>query len=191
VIAAVIALAAAVVLLVAALVARSGVRLRKPKPGVQRILVPFSGGSLDPTVLDAAIRIARAENATLVPAYLLIVPLRYSEDSPLTEEVAVALPLLEAVERAAGRAGVLVDARIEKGRTLTHALRLLWDVERFDRIVAPAAANGHGFTAKDLAWLLENAPAETLVLKPRADAVSSGDTGRSSGSPAARTAAAA
>jgi hypothetical protein len=191
VIAAVIALAAAVVLLVAALVARSGVRLRKPKPGVQRILVPFSGGSLDPTVLDAAIRIARAENATLVPAYLVIVPLRYSEDSPLTEEVAVALPLLEAVERAAGRAGVLVDARIEKGRTLTHALRLLWDVERFDRIVAPAAANGHGFTAKDLAWLLENAPAETLVLKPRADAVSSGDTGRSSGSPAARTAAAA
>ncbi len=190
-IAAVIALAAAVVLLVAALVARSGVRLRKPKPGVQRILVPFSGGSLDPTVLDAAIRIARAENATLVPAYLVIVPLRYSEDSPLTEEVAVALPLLEAVERAAGRAGVLVDARIEKGRTLTHALRLLWDVERFDRIVAPAAANGHGFTAKDLAWLLENAPAETLVLKPRADAVSSGDTGRSSGSPAARTAAAA
>jgi hypothetical protein len=191
VIAAVIALAAAVVLLVAALVARSGFRLRKPKPGVQRILVPFSGGSLDPTVLDAAVRIARAENATLVPAYLLIVPLRYSEDSPLTEEVAVAMPLLEAVERAAGRAGVPVDARIEKGRTLTHALRLLWDVERFDRIVAPAAANGHGFTAKDLAWLLENAPAETLVLKPRADAVSSGDTGRSSGSPAARTAAAA
>jgi hypothetical protein len=191
VIAAVIALAAAVVLLVAALVARSGFRLRKPKPGVQRILVPFSGRSLDPTVLDAAIRIARAENATLVPAYLLIVPLRYSEDSPLTEQVAVAMPLLEAVERAAGRAGVPVDARIEKGRTLTHALRLLWDVERFDRIVAPAIANGHGFTAKDLAWLLENAPAETLVLKPRTDGVSSGDTGRSSGSPAARTAAAA
>jgi hypothetical protein len=191
VIAAVIALAAAVVLLVAALVARSGFRLRKPKPGVQRILVPFSGRSLDPTVLEAAIRIARAENATLVPAYLLIVPLRYSEDSPLTEQVAVAMPLLEAVERAAGRAGVPVDARIEKGRTLTHALRLLWDVERFDRIVAPATANGHGFTVKDLAWLLENAPAETLVLKPRADAVSSGDRGRSSGSPAARTAAAA
>lgn len=190
-IAAVIALAAAVVLLVAALVARSGFRLRRPRPGVQRILVPFSGGSLDPTVLDAAIRLARAENATLVPAYLLIVPLRYSEDSPLTEEVAVAMPLLEAVERAAGRAGVPVDARIEKGRTLTHALRLLWDVERFDRIVAPAIGNGHGFTSKDLAWLLENAPAETLVLKPRAEAVSSGDTGRSSGSPVARTAAAA
>jgi hypothetical protein len=117
--------------------------------------------------------------------------LRYSEDSPLADEVAVAMPLLEAVERAAVRAGVPVDARIEKGRTLTHALRLLWEAERFDRIIAPAASDGHGFTTKDLTWLLENAPAETLVLKPRPDGVSSGDTGRSSGSPAARTAAAA
>jgi hypothetical protein len=188
---ALIALAALAVVLAAALVAQSGFRPRRPRPGVRRILVPFSGGTLDPTVLETAIRIAHAEDATLVPAYLLIVSRRYSEDSPLTEEVAVAMPLLEAVERAAGRAGVPVDARIEKGRTLTHALRLLWDVERFDRIVVPAIADGRGFTTKDLTWLLENAPAETLVLKPRPDGVSSGDTGRSSGSPAARTAVAA
>ena len=64
------------------------------------------------------------------------------------------------------RAGVPVDARIEKGRSLSHALRLLWEAENFDRIVAPATLQG-GLTAKDLAWLLENAPAETLVLKPR------------------------
>jgi hypothetical protein len=191
VIAAVIALAALAIVLGVALLSRSGFRLRKLRPGERRILVPFSGGTLDATVLDAALRIARAENATFVPAYLLIVPLRYSEDSPLVDEVAVAMPLLEAVERAAVRAGVPVDARIEKGRTLTHALRLLWEAERFDRIVAPATSDGHGFTAKDLTWLLENAPTETLVLKPRAEAVSSGDTGRSSGSPAARTAAAA
>jgi hypothetical protein len=79
----------------------------------------------------------------------------------------VAMPLLEAVEHAALRAGVPVDARIEKGRTPTHALSRLWDVEKFDRIVAPAPANGHGgFTPKELAWLLVHAPAETLVLKP-------------------------
>jgi hypothetical protein len=166
VIAALITLAVLVVLLSGTLAVRSGFRLVKLKPGAQRILVPFSGGTLDPTVLDAAIRLARAEDATLVPAYLVLVPLRYSEESPLTDEVAVAMPLLEAVERAAIRAGVPVDARIEKGRTLTHALRLLWDAERFDRIIAPAIGNGHGFTAKDLAWLLENAPAETIVLKP-------------------------
>jgi len=162
----VIALAALVALLAVALVVRSGVHLRRRKPGERRILVPFTGGTLDPTVLDAAIRIARAEDATLVPAYILIVPMRYSEDSPVVEEVGVAMPMLEAVERAAVRAGVPVDARIEKGRSLSHALRLLWEAENFDRIVAPATLQG-GFTSKDLAWLLENAPAETLVLKPR------------------------
>ncbi len=132
----------------------------------RRILVPFAG-RLDETVLSAAIRIARAEEAVLVPAYLLIVPLRYDENSPVKDEVKIAMPLLEAVEHAALRAGVAVDARIEKGRTLTHALRRLWEVERFDRIVAPAPVNGGGgFTEKELAWLLANAPTETLVLKP-------------------------
>jgi Universal stress protein family len=166
-IAAVIALAALAVALGAALVARSGFRLRRPPAGARRILVPFTGGTLDPTVLDAAIRLAQAENATLVPAYLLLVPLRYPEDSPLRDEVAVALPLLEAVEHAAVRAGVPVDARIEKGRSPTHALQRLWEVERFDRIVAPAPnGRGGGFSAKDVAWILAHSPSETIVLKP-------------------------
>jgi hypothetical protein len=173
-IAAVIALAALAVLLAAALVVRSGIHLRRRRPGERRILVPFTGGTLDPTVLDAAIRIARAEDATLVPAYILIVPMRYSEDSPVVEEVGVAMPMLEAVERAAVRAGVPVDARIEKGRSLSHALRLLWEAESFDRIVAPATLQG-GLTSKDLAWLLENSPAETLVLKPWASPATSAD----------------
>ncbi|MGZ4291377.1 MAG: hypothetical protein ACXVQQ_02160 [Gaiellaceae bacterium] len=129
--------------------------------GSRRLLVPFSG-ALDPVVLDAAIRIARAEEAVLVPAYLLVVPLQYPEDSARTDQVALALPLLEAVEQAALRARVPVDARIEKGRSLTHALRRLWEVEAFDRIVAPAT----GFTPKELAWILTHAPVETVVLRP-------------------------
>jgi Universal stress protein family len=166
-IAAVIALAALAVALAAALVMRSGYRLRRPRPGSSRILVPFTGGTLDSTVLDAAIRLAQAENATLVPAYLLLVPLRYAEDSPLREEVAVAMPLLEAVEHAALRAGVPVDARIEKGRSPTHALRRLWDEERFDRVLAPAPTGRNGgFSAKDVSWILAHAPSETIVLKP-------------------------
>jgi hypothetical protein len=137
------------------------------KQGALRILVPFSG-HLDPIVLDAAIRIAKAQEAELVAAYLLVVPFQYAEDSARTEEVNVALPLLEAVEQAALRAGVPVDARIEKGRSATHALRRLWDVEHFDRIIAPAASgNGHtGFSIKELSWILAHAPAETIVLRP-------------------------
>ena len=162
-----LALVAALILVgVAAVLRRRPPKRRAAPAGAPRILVPFTG-RLDQTVLDAAIRIASAEGAVLVTAYLLIVPLRYAEDSPLRDEVNVAMPLLEAVELAALRAGVPVDARIEKGRTPTHALRKLWEVERFDRIVAPAPANGRGtFTEKELAWLLTHAPAETIVLKP-------------------------
>jgi len=165
--AAVVALGFLVVVLATALVATHGVHLRRPKPGSRRILVPFTGGTLNPTVLEAAIRLAHAQEATLVPAYLLRVPLQYTEDSPLASEVEVALPLLEAVEHAALRAGVPVDARVEKGRTPTHALRRLWDVEHFDWIVAPAPSGGNGgFTSKDVTWILEHAPTETLLLKP-------------------------
>ncbi len=143
-------------------------RPRRPRrTSGRRILVPFSG-RLDEEVLSAAIRIARAEDAVLVPAYLLVVPLEYGEASPLREQVARAMPLLEAVETEALRAGVAVDARIEKGRTLTHALQRLWQAESFDRVLAPAPTNGHGgFTEKQLAWILTRSPTETIVLKPR------------------------
>ena len=141
-------------------------RRRAAYEGARRVLVPFVG-ELDPTVLAAAIRIAKAEQATLVAAYLLIVPLQYPEDSAQKDKVARALPLLEAVEHAALRERVQVDARIEKGRSLTHALRRRWEVESFDRIVAPAV----GFTPKELAWILTNAPFETVVLRPSPEAV--------------------
>jgi hypothetical protein len=141
---------------------------RRVRPGARRILVPFTGGTLDPTVLDAAIRIAKAERSTLVPAYLLQVPYQYPEDSPLAEQVAVAVPLLEAVEHAALREGVPVDARIENGRTPIHALRRLWGVEHFDRVLAPAPSGDprRGLSLRDVTWILEHAPAETIVLRP-------------------------
>lgn len=160
----IVALAAAVA--IGVLAARVRPRRRPAYQGKGRILVPFSG-ALDPVVLDAAIRVARAEEAVLVAAYLLVVPLQYPEDSAQKDKVALALPLLEAVELAALRAGVPVDARIEKGRSLTHALRRLWEIESFERIVAPAP----GFTAKELAWILTHAPTETIVLQPSAAAV--------------------
>ena len=140
---------------------------RHKPAGRRRILVPFTGGELDPVVLDAATRIAKLEDATLVPAYLIVTPLKYRLETPPQHEVAVAMPLLEAVEHAALRAGLPVDARVETGRTPTHALQRLWDVERFDRIVAPAPAGGsHGFTPKELQWILVHAPSETVILRP-------------------------
>jgi nucleotide-binding universal stress UspA family protein len=132
--------------------------------GAERILVPFTGGGLDPEVLGAGIRIARAEHATLVPAYLIVVPLEQPQDAAMQQEVTTAMPLLEAVEHAALRSGVPVDARIESGRTPVHALQRLWENEHFDRIVVPAS----GFTPKDLTWMLTHAPSETLIFRPAA-----------------------
>src|SRR6202030_2749977 len=127
----------AVALAVALALAHRPQRLER-RTRVARVLVPFTGGALDERVLAAAIRIARAEDAKLVPAYLIVVPLELAEDAPMQKQVAVAMPILEAVEHAALRAGVPVDARIERGRTPIQALQRLWDVERFDRIVVPA-----------------------------------------------------
>ena len=165
-----IALVAAVAILAVAL-AVVALRKRRPaiaRPGVERVLIPFTGGALDPRVLSAGIRIARAEHATLVPAYLIVVPLEQPQDAPMQQQVTTAMPLLEAVEHAALRAGVPVDARIESGRTPVHALKRLWEAEHFDRIVVPAppGRNGSGFSPKDLTWMLTHAPSETLILRP-------------------------
>ena len=142
------------------------------RPGQPRLLVPFSDRQLDPTVLDAALRIARAEDAVLVPAYLLVVPLEFSLDAPVQHgELGRAMPIREAVELAGRRAGVPVDARIERGRSPIDALGRLWDVESFDRVVIPAPAPGRaGFTSKDLTWMLGHGPGEILVLRPAPDA---------------------
>ena len=139
------------------------------RAGQPRLLVPFTARQLDPTVLDAALRIARAEDALLVPAYLIVVPLEFSLEAPVQhDELQRAMPILEAVELAARRAGVPVDARIERGRSLIDALQRLWCAEPFDRVIVPAPAPGNpGFSPKDLSWMLTHAPGETLILRPR------------------------
>ena len=141
-------------------------------PARTRILFPFVGEALSTPALDAALRIARAEGATVVPAYLAVVPMSVALETPLKREAEAALPLLEAVEQRAATMGVTVDSRIERGRTVRHALRLLMENESFDRVVAAGASNGHdGFSSDDVAWLLENAPGEVLILRPARGAV--------------------
>jgi nucleotide-binding universal stress UspA family protein len=140
---------------------------RRETGTTRRVLVPFTRGHLDERVLEAAIRIARAEHATLVPAYLILIPPEFPLDAPMREECGMAIPLLEAVEHAASKAGVPVDARVESGRTPIHALERLWDTEHFDRIVVPAPlGRAPGFAQKDLSWILAHAPSETVILRP-------------------------
>jgi nucleotide-binding universal stress UspA family protein len=135
-------------------------------PGARRILFPFVGSELSKSALDAALRLAKAENATLVAAYLAEVPLTMPLDSALPRRCEDALPILEAIEQRGARSGVAVDTRIERGRTDRHALAELLEHERYDRIVAPAAtAESDGFRPEDIAWLLDHAHGEIVVFR--------------------------
>ena len=151
------------------LIARSrcGGRRSERPDAVHQILLPFTGTEISRRAVDAALRLARAEGATLMPAYLAAVPKQLPLECAIPAEAAKAMPMLEAIEQRAAAQGVPVDARIERGRSYRHALERLLERESFDRVVVPATAAGRtGFSGDDLVWLLEKAPAEVLILRP-------------------------
>lgn len=134
----------------------------------RRILFPFVGTTLSERALEAALRLAHGEGAVLVPVYLAELPRHLALDAPIERRAETAVALLEAVEIRGSRAGVPVDGRIVRGRTVRHACRLLFEDERFDRMLVAAATAGQddGLDADDVAWLLRCAPGEVLVVRP-------------------------
>src|SRR5215210_8045831 len=110
-----------------------------PSASPRRILFPFAGRALSRRALDGALRLARADGATLVPVFLAQVPMRLPLDTPLPRDCMVGLPLLETIEQRAAAYGVPVDARVERGRTQRHALSEAIAHERYDRLVVAAA----------------------------------------------------
>jgi hypothetical protein len=136
-------------------------------PTSRRIVFPDVGTQLS----ISALRIAHVEQATLVPAYLAPVPMALPLEAPMPRTCTRAFELQEAIEQRATAAGVPVDARIGPGRTVRHALRELLTTERYDRIVVAAGtAHTDGLSSADVAWLLEHAPGEVVVLRPADEA---------------------
>jgi len=137
-------------------------------PATARVLFPFVGGELSERALQAALRLARADGGTLVPAYLATVTQALPLDAPLPRTCDVAFTVFEAIEQRAARAGVPVDARVARGRSARHALRELMRDVPHDRIVIAAALGTRhdGFAVEDVAWLLRNADGEVIVLRP-------------------------
>jgi nucleotide-binding universal stress UspA family protein len=132
-----------------------GKRSERPQE-VHQILLPFTGTEISRRAVDAALRLAKAEQATLMPAYLAAVPKQLPLECAIPAEAAKAMPMLEAIEQRATGQGVPVDA-----------LRRLLGQESFDRVVVSATATGAaGLSGEDLVWLLEKAPAEVLILRP-------------------------
>lgn len=156
-----------VALLVAIIVRELRARgARHLTPSSSRIVFPFVAQGLSQRGLDAALRIARNEDATLVPVFLARVPLHLPLDTALPRECESGLPLLEVVEQRAMLAGVPVDSRIERGRTLRHALLELADHEHFDTMVVAAVdATEAGFHPDDIGWVLEHIDGEIIVIR--------------------------
>jgi nucleotide-binding universal stress UspA family protein len=135
-------------------------------PSSTRILFPFVAQGLSQRGLDAALRIARNEDATLVPVFLARVPMNLPLDTSLPRECEAGLPLLEVVEQRALVAGVAVESRIERGRSVRHALEELARHEKFDTMVVAAVdATEAGFHPDDIGWLLSHIDGEIIVIR--------------------------
>ncbi len=133
----------------------------------RQILLPFTGQTVSRRAFDAALRLARAEEATLMPTFIATVPMSLSLESPLPRQCTAGMPLLEALEQRALAQGIAVDSRIVRGRTYRDALRRLLSGEHFDRVIISASEDpGIGLSGSDILWVLERAEAEVLILRP-------------------------
>jgi nucleotide-binding universal stress UspA family protein len=134
---------------------------------VRRILLPFTGSAISRRAFESAVRLAKAENATLMPAFLARVPRTLPIASALPAQCLDGMPLLEAIEQRASAQGVAVDSRVGRGRTYRDALQRLLAEEHFDRIIVSATDSPRvGLSGEDLEWLLERVPAEVMILRP-------------------------
>lgn len=137
---------------------------------VRSILLPFAGRAISRRAFDAAVRLAKAEQATIMPAFLATVPMNLPLETPLPRQCTVGMPLLEALEQRFVNQGVAVDSRVGRGRSYRDALRQLLAAEHFDRIIISADEFPQaGLRADDLLWLLERVPAEVMILRPAPD----------------------
>jgi hypothetical protein len=133
----------------------------------RRILLPFTGSAISRRSFEAAVRLAKAENAIIMPAFLARVPMSLPLESALPIQCSRGMPLLEAIEQRASAQGIPVDSRVGRGRSARDALRSLLDAEHFDRIIVSADEDPHaGLGYEDLRWMLERVPAEILILRP-------------------------
>jgi nucleotide-binding universal stress UspA family protein len=140
----------------------------RPRP-VRKILLPFSGEAISRRSFEAAVRLAKAENATIFPAFLAQVPMNLPLETALPVQCAQAMPLLEAIEQRVASQGLPVESRVGRGRSARDALRRLLEEEHFDRIIVSADESPNGLSYDDLRWLLERVPAEILILRPAPD----------------------
>ena len=98
-------------------------RRDRPRP-VRRILLPFTGEAISRRSFEAAVRLAKAEHATVMPAFLATVPMNLPLETPLPVQCArrhAAARGDRAERRRAGRPGRLADRRAGAPRAMRCA----------------------------------------------------------------------
>jgi hypothetical protein len=142
----------------------------RERRSAERILLPFTNQAISRRAFEAAIRIAKVDDAIVVPAFLARVPRNLPIDSPLPAACEIGMPLLETMEQRFTAEGIPVDARVSRGRTYRDALARLLKQERYDRVIVSATTSPRaGLSRDDLGWLLDSVPAEVLILRPAPD----------------------
>ena len=119
---------------------------------VRRILLPFTGQAISRRSFEAAVRLAQAENAVIMPAFLATVPRQLPLDAALPHGCERGMPLLEAVERS-GRARACPSTPGSPRALLPRRAAAPARV----RVVRPGDRPGHehrGPSAEDVRWLL-------------------------------------
>jgi nucleotide-binding universal stress UspA family protein len=144
--------------------------VRNRPRAVRTILLPFTGEAISRRAFEAACRLAKAENATVMPAFLARVPMDLPLDTALPVQCEKGMPLLEAIEQRFMSQGIAVDSRVGRGRSYRDALRRLIEHEHFDRIIISVPEDERsGLTHDDLLWLIDRVPAEIMLLRPARD----------------------
>src|ERR1019366_4854682 len=87
----------------------------------RQILLPFTGTTLSRRALEAAIRLAKVDEATLMPAFPATLPPTPTPESPPSKQSRIGMALLEAIEQRATAEGVPIDSRLQPGRSYRPA----------------------------------------------------------------------
>ena len=106
-----------------------------PSTRVHQILLPFTGQTISRRALDAALRLAKAENATLMPAYLAIVPMHLPlDDTACPGRRPSACRCSRRSSSAPPRRAFRSTLGSSVGRSYRHALLRLLENETVDRV---------------------------------------------------------
>ena len=148
---------------------------RRPAKGrpvtVRRILLPFTGQAISRRAFEAAVRLAKAEDATIMPAFLARVPRNLPLDSPLPAQCADgdATARGDRAERAAARESPLIRGSRGAAPTATRCAGCSRRSSSTGSSCPPPTAPGSGSAATTSSGCSQRVPAEIMILRPAPD----------------------